>query len=143
MSSASAGTATGRRKLGNFLEDIAPFFYRTSIVYVDVGAHHGETFREMFLSDVNIHEAHLVVPNPVSFARLRETVRELDMEAVTTCHQLALSDAPKRLRLRDAGSMTKILETEAELLPEERTIQADATHSTRSRGGCRSSGSRC
>ena len=127
MNSANAGAGTpGRGKLGAFLDDIAPFFYKTPIVYVDAGAHSGDMLREIVRSDLKIHEAHLVEPNPVSFARLRETVRELDAEAVATCHELALSDAPGRLLLRDADTMTKVVGPEAGLPPEDKVVEAEA-----------------
>lgn len=127
VSPASSGTpAPAPGKLDAFLDDIAPFFYRTPIVYVDAGAHSGGMFREIVRSDLKIHEAHLVEPNPVSFERLRGTVRELDAEAVATCHALALSDAPGRLLLRDADTMTKVVGREAGLPPGDKVVEAEA-----------------
>ncbi|HVH03852.1 MAG TPA: FkbM family methyltransferase, partial [Amaricoccus sp.] len=80
-------------KIAEFLADIEPFFYRVPITYVDVGAHHGDIFRELAASGLHLHEAHLVEPSPTAFAALEATARGLDAPG-TRCHRLALAEAP-------------------------------------------------
>lgn len=96
-------------KIKQLLSDIEPFFYGRPVVYVDVGAHKGDTFREVHVSSLNLRVAHLFEPNPRSFAALEATVRELGAEEVATCHNVALAATPQRLRLRDADTMTKVI----------------------------------
>ena len=91
------------------LLDIEPFFYARPVVYLDAGAHEGNVFREIYTSSLALKAAHLIEPNPASFAALRNTVRELEAEAVAVCHNVALAEVPQRLRLRSAGTMTKVI----------------------------------
>lgn len=97
------------RKIAAFLADLEPFFYARPLVYVDVGAHRGDIFAELWDSGLKVQEAHLIEPNPASFAALEGVVAELDAGRVATRHHLALSDRPGRLRLRDADSMSKVI----------------------------------
>ena len=96
-------------KIEQLLSDVRPFFYDRPLVYVDVGAHKGDIFREVYASSLTLRAAHLIEPNPASFAALEVAVRELGAEKVATCYNVALSAAPERLRLRDMGTMTKVL----------------------------------
>jgi FkbM family methyltransferase len=96
-------------KISQLLRDVEPFFYSRPVVYVDVGAHRGDIFREIFASPLRLQAAHLIEPNPTSFAALEATVQELGAEATTVCHNVALAAGPQRLRLRDAGTMTKVI----------------------------------
>ena len=95
-------------KIAEFLADIEPFFYRVPITYVDVGAHHGDIFRELAASGLHLHEAHLVEPSPTAFAALEATARGLDAPG-TRCHRLALAEAPGRLTLREQGTTTQVV----------------------------------
>jgi FkbM family methyltransferase len=99
----------GAGKMAALLADIEPFFYRRSLTYVDVGAYRGDIFREIARSGLRIDEAHLIEPNPRAFGALEKTVRALQADGRTTCHRLALGDRAGRLRLREAGTMTKVL----------------------------------
>jgi FkbM family methyltransferase len=96
-------------KIQKLLSDIEPFFYGRPLVYVDVGAHKGNIFREVHASSLTLRSAHLIEPNPTSFAALETTVRELGAEKVATCYNVAVAAAPQRLQLRDADDMTKVL----------------------------------
>lgn len=96
-----------------FLKDIKPFFYRRRMVYVDVGAHQGLVFRQVVKAGLKVREAHLVEPNPRTFARLQAAVADVGAVKLCTCHNLALGAEPGRLRMRDADSMTKVIAAEA------------------------------
>ena len=92
---------------------------------MDVGAHRGDTFRELVQSRIGVGAAHLVEPNPASFAALAATVQELGMADRAVCHNLALGDRPGRLRLRDADDMTQVIAADGELPP--RAFEIEAT----------------
>ena len=114
IENAVAGATTGPSaaaggKLGAFLHDLEPFFYRRPLVYVDVGAHRGDIFAEICASSLKIQEAHLIEPNPMTFSALERRVVALEADRFAICHHLALSDRPGRLRLRDADTMTKVI----------------------------------
>ncbi len=110
----------------NFIKDIEPFFYRRRIVYVDVGAHRGAVYQDFARSGLGIREAHLVEPNPRTFAILEKAVETVSGVRLVTCHPLALGAEPGRLRLRAADSMTKVLGDGAEPAPEAGTAEGAA-----------------
>ena len=93
----------------DFIKDIEPFFYRRRIVYVDVGAHRGAVYQDFARSGLGIREAHLIEPNPRSFAVLEKAAEAIGGVRLVSCHPLALGAEPGRLRLRAADSMTKVL----------------------------------
>lgn len=93
----------------DFIKDIEPFFYRRRIVYVDVGAHRGAVYRDFARSGLGIREAHLIEPNPRSFALLEKAAEAVSGVRLVSCHPLALGAEPGRLRMRAADSMTKVL----------------------------------
>jgi len=95
----------------NFFRDVEPFFLGEPIRYVDAGAHAGRVFAALLDSGIALGEAHLIEPNPASFAALEATVAGLAPAAPTHCHRLALGRAPGRLRLRAEGTMTRVLGT--------------------------------
>lgn len=101
--------ALAARQIGEFLTSIEPFFWRRPMTYVDVGAHRGDVFREILATDAILREAHLIEPNPSSFATLRAVAQATDMAGRITCHQFALGDRPGRLTLRDADDMTQVI----------------------------------
>jgi FkbM family methyltransferase len=101
--------APGPRGFAGFLKDIEPFFHLRPLVYVDVGAHHGDVFAKLLRSPLKVQEAHLVEPNPHAYATLERTVAAHGAGRIATCHHLALADRPGRLCLRDAGTMTKVI----------------------------------
>ncbi len=102
-------------KIGQLLSDVEPFFFGRPLIYVDVGAHRGDTFREVHASSLTLQSAHLIEPNPTSFAALEATVQELGVEATTVCHNIALAATPRQVRLRDAGTMTKVIDASDDL----------------------------
>ncbi|WP_299129884.1 FkbM family methyltransferase [uncultured Amaricoccus sp.] len=109
----------------DFIKDIEPFFYRRRIVYVDVGAHRGAVYQDFARSGLGIREAHLVEPNPRTFAVLEKAVETVSGVRLVTCHAMALGAEPGRLRLRAADSMTKVLGA-AEPAPEAEVADPEA-----------------
>ena len=107
--SKNRGAASGSG-IRAFLKDIEAFFHKRPVVYVDVGAHRGETFREVVGSELNVMRAYLIEPNPHSFAVLRDTVVELGTEALTVCYGAGLSDRVGQMQLSDLGSMSRVLD---------------------------------
>jgi FkbM family methyltransferase len=97
------------RGFPGFLNDIEAFFLHRPLVYVDVGAHTGKVFERLLRSPLKLQEAHLVEPSPTAFAALEQTVAGLEVANRTTCHRLAVADRPGRVRLREAGTMTKVV----------------------------------
>ena len=65
----------------DFIKDIEPFVYRRRIVYVDVGAHRGAVYRDFARSGLGIREAHLIEPNPRSFALLEKAAEAVSGSA--------------------------------------------------------------
>lgn len=105
---ASRRRRTARPAL-NFFRDVEAFFLGEPIRYVDAGAHAGRVFAALLDSGITLGEAHLIEPNPRSFAALEATVAGLAPAAPTHCHPLALGRAPGRLRLRAEDTMTRVL----------------------------------
>lgn len=114
-----------------FLEDIEPFFYRRSVVYVDVGAYKGETFEDVLASGISLTEAHLFEPNPESFPLLEKMVRrhknDRNIERVAL-HKAAVGNGDAPVRFLANGSMTKVLEgnkdDDAAVLGSEKAFEA-------------------
>lgn len=104
-------------RMGGFLHDLEPFFQRAPVIYVDVGAHRGDTFREVAASGLNLNRAHLIEPNPGSFAALQEVVAESGIAEKVTCYNMAMAAQPGRLRLRDADSMSQVVDAAAGPVP--------------------------
>ncbi|MCP5149643.1 MAG: FkbM family methyltransferase [Chromatiales bacterium] len=101
--------ASRRGTIGEFLEDIEPFFYGRRLTYVDVGAYKGEVFKAINASRLRIRESHLIEPNPESCAELRETLQELVATRNCQIHQLAVGADSRAMKLVRAQSMTKAL----------------------------------
>ena len=108
-SSDKPATARPTDRMADFLRDLAPFFHRAPLIYVDVGAHCGDTFREIAASGVNLNRAHLIEPNPKSYAVLGDVVAGSDAARKATCYNMAMAAAPGRVRLRDADSMSQVV----------------------------------
>jgi FkbM family methyltransferase len=123
----SGALAAAARQVGEFLTSVEPFFWRKPITYVDAGAHRGDVFRELVASGLRIGAAHLVEPNPASFAALAEAVEQLGMADRVVCHRCALGDAPGRLRLRDADDMSQVIGGAGGGAPQPGTFEAEAT----------------
>lgn len=92
-----------------FLRDIEPFFQGRPFIYVDIGAHTGDTFREIWQSGLQPKRAYLFEPNPASFARLTEIVQTLEAGGAAFCNNLALGAEAGRLRLYDDDTMTHVV----------------------------------
>lgn len=100
-------------QIDEFLASIEPFFYGKAITYVDAGAHKGDLFREIVERGPKLRSAWLIEPNPTSFAALEETVAALAVAPKTTCLNLAVSDRAGTVSLRDADTMTRVVDPAA------------------------------
>ena len=92
-----------------FILDIEPFFYLRPVTYVDVGAYRGETFAALVASSLAIWEAHLIEPNPESFAALQKAAQSAKSVKQVRCYNLALGSQRGTLLLHAAGTMTKVV----------------------------------
>ena len=108
-SSDTPAIARPTNRMADFLRDLEPFFHRAPLIYVDVGAHCGDTFREIAASTFNLNRAHLIEPNPKSFAALGDAVAGSDAARKVTCYNMAMAAAPGRVSLRDADSMSQVI----------------------------------
>lgn len=109
-----------------FIADITPYFHNRSIVYVDGGAHTGKVLANLVESELKVGEAHLIEPNPKAFAALDRTVERLAGRIRRTrLHNIALGAAPGRLRMTDAGYMSRVLGPVAETGVETPTPEGD------------------
>lgn len=97
------------RNLEMFIRDIEPFFYRRSVTYVDVGAYDGGVFSQFLASRISIAEAHLIEPNPQSFAELQAATAEASRKRTLKLHNLALGDRRTQLRMRADRKMTRVI----------------------------------
>lgn len=98
-----------RGGINEFLQDIEPFFYGRRLTYVDVGAFVGKVFKDVLASGLEIREVHLIEPNPTSLGLLRENLKEISSGPAPIVHEVALGAERGRVRLRDSGSMTKVV----------------------------------
>lgn len=97
--------------LQDFLKDIEPLFYGRRLTYVDVGAFEGETFKRFFDSGLRIREALLIEPNPESFAKLQDSLREHPAADKVDLLNLAVGAESCRLRMKASRSMTRVVAT--------------------------------
>lgn len=72
----------------DFAADIKPFFADRRIVYVDIGAFHGEVYCNLKDKNIKFREAHLVEPHPQSFLVLE---KEIIDDGRATAYNLAIS----------------------------------------------------
>ena len=56
--------SAAEHKIRPFLRDIEPFFHKTPVIYVDVGAYSGAVFREIFQSGLKPIRSYLSSPTP-------------------------------------------------------------------------------
>lgn len=101
--------ATPIAGLDTFLEDIAPYFYRRALTYVDIGGFEGEVLERLLQSKLRVREAHVVEPNPVSMEAARRRVAEQFRGQRLEFHALAMGAEPGRVRMSAARSMSKVL----------------------------------
>lgn len=99
-----------RGSLQEFLEDMEPFFYRRSLLYVDVGAYNGAVFKKVLASRLTIREAHLIEPNPSSAEALKRNIGGLFKGHIISVHNVALGAQSGTVRIRRAESMTKVVD---------------------------------
>lgn len=94
-----------------FISAIEPFLYGRPITYVDAGAYRGSVFEALLASSVRVREAHLIEPNPATFRALEENVAQMAQVAsvAVTCHNVALSDRPGTVAMREGRDMTRVL----------------------------------
>lgn len=122
---------SGRRGFDQFLADVAPFFYRRPITYVDIGAYDGRVFGKLLHSNLAVHEAHLVEPNEKYLNLARSVGAELFRGRSVDYYQVAVGAAPGRVRMHDSRTMTKVVGPAdgygSESGPDEQTFEADCT----------------
>jgi FkbM family methyltransferase len=93
--------------IDDFITDIAPFFHHRLITYVDVGAYVGEVLLKILATKkIKVREAHLIEPNPESYQRLKEAVKDCGVTSCNTYH-FGISNQPGLTTFRAAKSMTK------------------------------------
>lgn len=100
------GALPSTKGLSQFIADCECFFYGRPITYIDVGAYHGDVFRRLCESEVNVRDAHLIEPNPRSFLSLQKNVSGMDN---ATCHNIALSSTAGDLKGHANRTMTQIV----------------------------------
>ena len=93
----------------SFLRELEHLFRFRSLLYVDVGAYRGETFKQMLKSRLTVHEAHLIEPNPTSFMQLQAAVAELSNACKVHIYNLALGDKLGSAVLRQNDTMSQIV----------------------------------
>ena len=98
-----------RGTLEEFIEDITPFFYGKRLTYVDTGAFTGEVYQALVNSKLNIREAHLFEPNPVTYEKLIENINNIKN---THIHNMAVGNSEGILKFKSNGSMTKVVSLE-------------------------------
>lgn len=109
---ASRNTKTGFSSdadIDDFIADLRGLFQGEPIAYVDVGAFIGEVFRKLWLSKaIDIREAHLIEPNPESYALLTKAVADVVGVRCYT-YDVGVSAVPGVGVFRSDASMTKRL----------------------------------
>lgn len=103
------GALPNTKGASHFISDCECFLYGRPITYIDVGAYHGEVFRRLCESEINVREAHLIEPNPLSLKALQDNVSKFDN---VTCHNVALSSAPGTLKIHANRTMTQVVPTD-------------------------------
>ena len=96
-------------EFGQFLEDVTPFFYRRQVTYVDVGAHVGEVLEKLLNSRLKVREVHVIEPNAASLDAAKDRTAKLFKGRVLNYYPCALGARRGRVRMRSAGTMTKVL----------------------------------
>ena len=109
---ASASSTQPSKEAGELITDIEPFLFDRAVTYVGVGANVGNMLKSLLDSTIGVRTAHLIEPNPRTFATLKQTADALlgakQLKQVS-CHNLALGAMPGTLALRDASTMTHVL----------------------------------
>lgn len=95
-----------------FIADVEPLFYRRFVTYVDVGAYDGSVFRKLMDSRIDIGDAHLIEPNPTSFAELRTNVADIAEGHAVHLYDVAAGDEATRVTMKAARTMTQVMKPE-------------------------------
>lgn len=95
--------------IADFLSDMKPFFYKRPVIYVDVGAHHGETFEVLRASGLSVNRALLFEANPTNFDVLRASMRPEEDERKFMCLNTALSDTSGEVQLLNMDDMSRVV----------------------------------
>ena len=94
-----------------FLEDIKPYFGDRHIVYVDIGAFHGEVYKSLKSKGIKFKEAHLIEPNYISYKNLSD---EVEGDPFAFVHNVAASshDIERVQLFQDSNpSMSRVVNT--------------------------------
>lgn len=102
--------ALGEEGVEAFIRDIEPFFYRKNINYVDVGAFEGKVFAKMLSSRLAIGEAHLIEPNPETFAVLKREAESIFNKRSLNLYNVAIGEKNKCVTMKAARTMTRVIE---------------------------------
>lgn len=103
---------TGRRGFDRFLADIAPFFYKRPVTYVDIGAYDGRVFEKVLRSPLQVHEAHLIEPNEKYLDRARSVGADLFRGRSVDYYPVAIGAESGRVRMHDSKSMTRVVNSD-------------------------------
>ena len=95
--------------LDDFIADMSLLFCGKPVVYIDVGAHHGETYAAFESSDIIISEAHLFEPSSSNFSILSERIRLEYGDRNVNIYCSAVSDIIGNLYLHEADDMTRVI----------------------------------
>ncbi|MFV0359865.1 FkbM family methyltransferase [Tropicimonas sp.] len=109
MDTKAPHTPAASNAISGFLKDIEPFFLRRQVIYADIGANRGDTFAAIYRSPLKVNRACLVEANPKICQQLQQTVSALEAEDRATCLNLAISDAPGTVKLRDMRDMSSVV----------------------------------
>ncbi|MBR9897453.1 MAG: FkbM family methyltransferase [Gammaproteobacteria bacterium] len=105
--------------LESFIHQCSMFFYGKAITYIDIGAFDGKVAKSFFESDIRIAEAILVEPNPKSCKLLNETLESsTKLPKKLNIQNIGVSSAKGPLRLYDNNSMSRIISTSSDELPD-------------------------
>lgn len=102
-----------RGTLGEFIQDIEPFFYGKRMTYVDVGAFTGGVYDSIVNSNLSIREAHLFEPNPASYTKLQVKATALNKKNVHL-YNVAVGKGTGSLRLKPNEGMSSIIHDDSE-----------------------------
>lgn len=92
-----------------FLNDIAPYFHRRPVTYVDVGAYTGSVFTKVIASALTVREAHLIEPNPASIEIAKQRTASHFKGKSLNFYNVALGERRERVKLAIARDMSKVV----------------------------------
>lgn len=95
--------------LKDFIKDLTPFLYGRAIVYMDLGAHFGETYFEFRKSLIKPTEAYLFEPSPSSLKRIKDELAKEESIKKLYLFQEAVSDFSGYVQMNERDDMTKVV----------------------------------